>query len=124
MPLLVEILWIKSVPPFAFAISLGQFAVVGHARERAGFVRTLGDFIPAPRVSRVQADTKRQALIFRRLGPAGNEILLRADLHGVPRLIRAVPQIKVVMVVAESDKVLCAGALVEGDEFFGVPFLR
>ena len=121
--LLVKILRVEAVPPFAFSVGFRQFAVVGHSGQRTGLVGALGDFIPAPCVRSVQAHAERQPLIVRGLRPAGDQIFLRADRHGIPRLVGAVPQVEVVVVVAQLDEVLGAGPFIEGHEFFRIPVL-
>ena len=92
------------------------------ARRRTGrLVSALGDFIKTPRVRGVDADAERQSLFVRRLGEVADDVLLRADIHGVPRLIFGIIQIKVVVMVGHGEKVLRAGSFVERDEFFRGP---
>ena len=72
----------------------------------------------------MQADPERQALIVRGLCPAGDKVFLRAHPHTVPRLICAIPQVEIIVVIGQRHKVLCAGAFVERDQFFRVKLLR
>jgi len=77
-------------PPQAFAVGFSEFAVVGDAGVLAGLVGTLGDFIPAPCVRGVDADTEAQAVVVCGFGPAGDEVFFGSDVDGVPGLIFAV----------------------------------
>jgi len=81
--LFVKILRVEAVPPFAFAICFGQFAIVRHSGQRAGPVGALRDFIPAPRVRGMQAHAEGQPLVVCGFRPAGYQIFLRPDRHGI-----------------------------------------
>ena len=123
MVLRVKILRIEAFPPQALPLSLGHDAVVRHARQRAGRVGALGVLIPAPGAVAVTGDRKTQPCFAGRLHPAADNVLLWPDLHAVPRLIRRVEHVHVVMVVGHRPEELRAGALVEGDELLRLPLV-
>ena len=83
----VEVLRIEAVPPLAFAVGLGELAVVRHAGHRAVGVRALCHLIPRPCVRGVNADGEAQAVFPRRRRPAANQVLVRTDVDGIPRLV-------------------------------------
>ena len=83
----VKILRIEAVPPKPLAVGLRQFAVVRYDGERAGFVRALCHFIPRPRARGVNADAETQTIVPRCRRPAADQILVRADVDGIPRLV-------------------------------------
>ena len=122
MVLRVELLRIETFPPRALAVGLGELAVVGHARQRAVRVGALRRLVPAPRVRGVHADAEAQPVLARRLAqPAMSPSSARR--RRVPRLVRAVPQVEVVVVVRQRDEVLRARLLVERHELVRIPAL-
>ena len=120
----VEVLRVEAVPPLALAVGLGELAVVGHAGERAGLVRALRRLVPRPGVRGVHADAEPQAVRARGLGPAADQVLLRADGDRVPRLVLAVPEVEIVVVVGQREEILGARPLVERHELLRIPPLR
>src|ERR1039458_3679056 len=75
-------------------------------------------------MGRMHTDPEPQTIFARRPGPAANQILFRPDVDRVPRLIPAVPVVKVVMMVGQREEVLRPGAFVECHQLFGIPTLR
>ncbi len=69
------------------------------------------------------AHAEAQAVLLRQFGPDADDVLLRTDLHRVPRLVRAVVTIEIVVVVGQRHEVARAGPLVESHQLFGVPVL-
>ena len=72
----------------------------------------------------MERDAQRQSRLLRGLGPAVEDVALRADVLRVPGLVLRVPEVVVVVVVAQHEEVLCAAALVALHQRLGVPFLR
>lgn len=69
----------------------------------------------------MQAHTKFKAMLAASVGPTGKKVFFRTDCSRVPGLILAVPQVEIVVMVAESEKVLSSKLLVETDNAIGVP---
>ena len=120
----VKVLRIQSLPPLALAIGLGERrGVVGHSRERAFDIVTVGGLEPVPGVRGVVADAEAQAVGAGNLRPGADNVLLGADVDGVPGLVLRVVGVEIVVVIGERDKVFRAGPLVEGHQFLRLPFL-
>ena len=123
MLLLVELLRVEAFPPFALAIFLGEMTIVVDARFRAVQVVALRRFIPRPCMIGVEGDAQRQASLLRCLRPLIEDIALRTDVLRVSGLILRVPEVVVVVVIAQHEEILCTTTLVACDEFVGIPFL-
>src|SRR5450759_3932126 len=123
MVLGVQILRIEAIPPVTRAGRLGQFSVVRNTGQRAVPVGSLRHFVPHPGVRGVNADTESQAVIPRGARPSADQIFLRADFDGVPRLIFAIEVIEIVVMVGQCAEILRPRPLVQADEFVGVPVL-
>src|SRR6185295_8450951 len=121
MVLRIERLRIEAVPPKSLAVRFRQPSVISQAGERTAFVGVPRRLVPGPGMRRVFAHAEAESVSAGRFGPACDEILLRPDARGVPRLILAVPVVEVVVMIGERDEVLRAGALVERHEFVRVP---
>ncbi len=120
----VQFLRVVAFPPFAFAVFFCHNAcVVRYSGIRAGLVCSLRCFIPRPRVRGVYAHAEGQAVFTGSLLPFGKYVAFRTHVYRVPALVLAVPEVHIVVVVAHGEKVLCADALVERNEFFGIPVL-
>ena len=120
----VKVLRIETVPPLAVAVGLGELAVVRDARLGSRLVAQLRDFIPAPRPRGMQADAEPQALRPSSFCPHADEVLLRADRRGVPRLVLRVPVVEVAMMVSHRHEVLRPRLFVKRDEFLAGRTLR
>ena len=108
----VELLRVESFPPLALAVGLGQVAVV-----------RLRGLQPRPGMRGVYADAEGQSGLLAGVAPAAGQVLLGSDVHRVPLLVGRVPQVEVVVVVAQCHEVACTHALVEADQLLGVPVL-
>ena len=82
----IQILRVEALPPQTFAVGLGQFAVVGNAGQRPGFVAALRVFIPVPRAGAVNAHAKLHAGCGHEFLPGADDVFFRADVDGIPRL--------------------------------------
>lgn len=71
----------------------------------------------------MQADAEIEAMLAGCLGPTFEDVLLRPHVHRVPRLILAVPQVEVVVMVTQGEKVLGTYLLIESHQLVGVPLL-
>ena len=121
--LCVEVLRIETFPPGARAVGFRELAVVGHAGERPSFVGALRGFVPEPGVGSVHAHAESQAVLARRPGPAADDVLFRTDCDRVPRLMRAVPHVEIVVVIRHREEVSRPGPLVERDQCVWIPIL-
>src|SRR5581483_2572104 len=79
---------------------------------------------PVPRVSRVVADAKPETIRARGLGPRSDNVLLRADVDGVPGVVLRVVGIEVIVMVGEGEEVFRPRTLVEGHQLLRLPALR
>ena len=112
MTLLVEILRVESFPPFAFSVGLCQVSIVIDASFRSLDVIALGGLIPCPRMVGMKRNTERQPCLLGRLGPSVEDILLRTYPFRVPLLVFRVPEIEVVVVIAQYEEILGATTLI------------
>jgi hypothetical protein len=120
----VEFLRVEALPPLALAVGLGEgVGVVADACERALGVVVVGDLQPVPCVGGVVGDGEAQAVLAGELAVDADDVLLRADLDGVPVVETGVVGVEVVVVVGERGEVLCAGGDVEIHQLFGLPVL-
>ena len=119
--LLVEHLGVVTLPPLAFAVGLGQLAVIIHARLGTVDIIALGRLIPRPRMIGMKRDAQGQSGFLGGTGPAVEDIALGTDVLRVPGLVLRVPQVVVVVVVAENEEILRPTALVLLDECLGIP---
>ena len=124
MVLRVEILRVETVPPLALAFGLRQLAVVRHASERAIGIGALGNFIPAPGAPGVNAHRKAQTVFARRRRPAADQIFLRPDGDGIPRLVFGIEQVEVVVMDGQRHEILRAVFFVERQQLVGVKVRR
>ena len=119
----VKVLRIEAFPPLPLAVGLGQQAVVRHAGQRAARIGTLRGLIPAPGAVAVARQRQPQTSGANRLGPAAHHVLFRPDGDAVPRLIRRVEIVEVVVMVGQGREIFCARAFVEANQMFGIPGL-
>ena len=124
MVLGVEVLGIETVPPQAFAVGLGELAIIGHAGEGAGGVRTLRHFIPGPGVGGMNAYGEAQAVFARCGRPAADEVFVRSDGDGIPGLIFGIEVVEVVVMGGQGHEVFRAVGLVKGEQFVRVKIRR
>jgi hypothetical protein len=121
----VEVLQVEAhaLPPGVLAVVvLG--AVVGHTLERAFEVREERRLKPPQRIIAVKRDAEADAFLVSRFLPSAEDVTLRAEFDGVPRLKFRVPEIEVVVVHALADDVAGAGPLVERHQLLRIPLLR
>ena len=123
MVLGIEVLRVIAFPPLAFAVGLGEFAVIGDACFRSVDIISLCGFIPGPGMVGMKGDAEWQTVLLGSLGPPLYEVALRSDVHRVPLLVFGIPKVEVVMMVAEHKEILRPEAFVSLDEFVGIPFL-
>ena len=71
----------------------------------------------------MQAYAKFQSMLAASLGPLGEQVTLRPDCLGVPLLILAVPEVEVVMMVAECKEILGTYLLIQPYKIVGIPLL-
>ena len=95
-------------------------AVIGNTGLGSVFVGAEGGLPPPPGIFVVEGDAETDAGGARGLGPFAEEVALGAEAGGVPRLIRGVPQVEVIVVDTLDDQEAGAGVLVDLDEFGGV----
>ena len=120
----VQVLRVEPLPPLALAVGLGEGGrVIGHSRQRSLPVVVIGGLEPVPCVRGVVGHAEAQAVGAGQLGPGADDVLLRADIDRVPRVILRIVGVKVVVVVGQRDEVLGAGPHVELHQFFRVPLL-
>ena len=120
----IQFLRVDAIPPQAFAIGLGQFAIVRNARQRPGLVASLGLFIPAPGARRMHADSELHAGLAGELRPYPHNVFLRPGVHRIPRLIFRVEIVEVVMVIGHRNQELRASAFEPLDQRGRIPLLR
>ena len=70
----------------------------------------------------MDAHSHRQPVLAAGVAPAFHEVFPRPHVYRVPLLIGAVPQVEVVVMVAQRHEILCAGLLVELHQGLGIPF--
>ena len=111
--LTVEALRIEAAPPLVRAVGvllvavlLREPSVVFHADFVALNVETARGFIPGPGVVGMEGDAEGQSVFLSRFRPSLQDVLLGADVDGVPLLILRVPEVEVVVVVAQSEEIL------------------
>ena len=119
----VELLGVETFPPLAFAIGLGELAIVIYAGFRTVLIVTLCGFVPGPGMVGMERDTQWQSGFLGSTGPAFEDILMRTDVLGVPLLILRIPQVEVVVVIAQYKEVLSTTTLVALHERLGIPLL-
>ena len=123
MVLLIEHLWVVAFPPFTFAVFLCQLPVVIHTRLGTIHIVALSWLVPRPCVVSMERDAQGQSRLLGSLCPTVKDILLRADILRIPGLILRVPQVVVVVVVAQHEEILCPATLVLLYQSLGIPFL-
>ena len=121
--LLIEHLRVETFPPLALAVLLAEVAVVVDTHLVALHIKALGGFEPRPRMVGMERDAQRQSHLLGGSGPLGEDVALGTDVHRVPGLVLGVPQVVVVVVVAQHEEILCSAAFVALHESHGIPFL-
>ena len=71
----------------------------------------------------VYAHAEGQSGLFAGIAPTLDKILFRTYPYRVPLLVGRIPKVEVVVVVAQGHEVAGTHALVEVDQFFGIPVL-
>ena len=94
-------------------------------RYMFGLSKQLGvRLIPYPCVVGMEGDAQRKSGFLGSFGPAVEDISFRADIHGVPLLVFAVPEVEIVVVVAKHKEIACASfLLIEFHQLVGCPVL-
>lgn len=119
----IKHLGVEAIPPLALSVGGSKTPVVGDSDLVAVAVVTACGFIEYPGVVGMQAYTKFKTMLVASVGPPCEKIFFRTDCSRVPGLILAVPQVEIVVMVAESEKVLSSKLLIETDNAIGVPTL-
>ena len=110
--LCIEFLRVVAFPPLSLAVGLGEVAVI--------VLRLLH---PHPGVAAVHTDAEWQTILLACLSPLAHDVALGTHVHRVPLLIGRVPEVKVVVVLAEGEEIACPHALVERHQRVGLPAL-
>ena len=127
----VELLRVKSLPPLLRSVSirlvavlLRQPSVILHSPLLALQVEAARRLIPCPRMVGMERDAEGQSGLSCCLGPSVEDVLVRAYVLSVPLLVFRVPEVKIVVMVAQCKEILGATfLLVEPHQFLGVPVL-
>ena len=98
-------------------------AVAGNTGQWPGLVGAMAHGEPFVTDPQMLADAKAQTVIARRFLPQAHYVLLRPHVRRVPARVPRVPQVKVVVMHAHAEEVLCASLLVETHQTIRVPFL-
>src|SRR6266702_195419 len=118
----VQVLWVKSLPPFSLAVFAAQYCgVITYPSQRPFAVVAVGRLEPMPGMRRVIADAKAQSGMACRLGPNAHDVLLRSDVYGVPRMMCGVERVEIVVVIGKRDEVPGARVAIELHQSFGFP---
>ncbi len=67
------------------------------------------------------AHAKAEPVLASHLRPDSDDILLRADVDRVPRVVPGIVTVKIVVMVSKRHKIFRTGALVEIHKLFRVP---
>ena len=119
----VQIGRVVALPPAAFAVGLGQRAVIRNARERSGGIGPVGNFIPLPRAGAVHAHAEPQPVPACGFRPNADDVFLGADIDRVPGLVPRIPAVEIAVVIGQRHEVLGPRPLVEPDQLLGIPLL-
>ena len=127
----IEVLRVESLPPFfravgigLVAVFLGQPSVVFHSPFLPLEVEAPAWLVPCPCVVGMEGYSERQLGFPRGLCPSVKDVLVGPDGHGVPFLVLAVPEVEVIVMVAQGEEILCPTFLgVEAYQLLGVPVL-
>ena len=119
MALSVELLRVQALPPLLRAVRIELVAIL--LRQIA--VILLRPLHPCPRVAGMHTNTQRQPVLLASVSPSADDVLLRTHVHRVPLLVRAVPQVEVVVMIAESEEISRTDTLVELHKRIGIPVL-
>ena len=79
MPLFVEVLWVKTVPPCSLSVGFCQATVVRLSLESARSVGSSGCFIPRPCMGCVHTEAQRHSQFAAGCGPTCYDVLLRSE---------------------------------------------
>src|SRR6185369_10987089 len=82
--------WIIAFPPFSIAVGQRQISVVRNAFLVAFSVAPERRLPPPPGVFMMKRDAKMHAVRATGLGPFANQIALRPEVDGIPRLVMRV----------------------------------
>src|SRR5882724_760116 len=118
----VQVLWVKSLPPFALAVFTAQYrGVITGSGQWPFAVIAVSGLKPMPGMSGVIADAKAESGIARRLGPDAYDVLLGPDVYRVPRMVSGIERVEVVVMIGKRDEVLGTGVTVQLHQSFGFP---
>ena len=106
MILCIQILGIISFPPLTFTILFSEFSIIRNTCFRPLSIITLWRLIPGPGMIGMETNTKRKLVFTRSLLPFCKNIPLRSHVHRVPRLVPAIPEIHIVMMITQSKEIL------------------
>ena len=109
--------------PVIQVLVLGVGAIVGNAGEGACLVGAMAVLEPGEAGTQVLGDAESQAQLLGGLLPVADDVTVRSHLHGVPFVVRGVPEVEVVVMNAHAHEVAGAGLLVHGHQPVRVPFL-
>ena len=71
----------------------------------------LSRLIPSPSLGNMNAYGKTQSILFCSFRKQSDDVLLRTDGDGVPRLILGIKQVKIVEMIGHREKIFCADFL-------------
>ena len=117
----IELLRIHSFPPFSFAVGSGQDPVIRDSHLVPIAVITSGRLIPCPGMVCVQADPERKTMLAGCRSPFGENVSFRTDIYRIPRLVFAVPEVEVVMMVAQHKEILRTNTFVNCHKTVRIP---
>ena len=109
--------------PVVEVFVLGVGPVVRNARERARLVRPMTVLEPGEAGTQMLGDAEPQAEFLGGFLPVADYVAVRAHLHGVPFVVRRVPEFEVVVMHAHADEIAGSGLLVESHQPVRVPLL-
>ena len=121
----VQLLWIETVPPRAGTVRPGELErVVAHSCLRALGVVPIRRLVPVPRVRGVVRHAEAHALGARDPRPGADNVLAWSNPGAVPRVVRGVVHVEIVVVVGHRHEVLGASALIQRQQLVRIPMLR
>ena len=123
MILAVEHLWIKSFPPLAFTVFFSQVTIIKDTSFRTFQVVALCRFEPRPCMVSMERDAQRQPLLFGCCSPFSQDVTLGPNVLRVPRLVLRIPQVVVVVVIAQDKEILRTTAFIAGHKAVRLPVL-
>ena len=121
MVLGIEFLRVVAFPPCSLAIFLRQPAIIGHAHLVTLGVVATRRFVPRPGMVGMERDAEGQTCLFGSCCPSCQDVLVRADVHRIPALVLAVPEVEVIVMIAQREEILCANFLVELHQRIRIP---